>query len=182
VTPYHLTKAKSARKERIKDLIRELIEKDAQHIFEIINMAAKAYEGKIPTDCYHQPYMSMLELLREMKMMTFYGCEEKGKLAAVMAIQAVGEVTLIRHAYVLPEYQKIGVGTKLLDFLRHLTGTKDLMVGTWVDAKWAIAFYEKHGFRILPDKDALLKKYWNIPQRQIDTSLVMGVELSHFID
>jgi len=163
-------------------LIRELIEKDSQEIFEIINTAAKIYDGKIPADCYHQPYMPIEELKRDMKIMTFYGCEEKGRLVGVMAIQPEQDSTLIRHAYILPEFQKQGVGSKLLDFLRHLTGTKDLMVGTWTDATWAIAFYKKHGFELLKDKDALLKKYWKIPQRQIDTSVAMRVELSHFID
>jgi len=163
-------------------LIRELIEKDSPHILDIVNTAAKIFEGKIPTDCYHQPYMSREKLAEEMKIMTFYGWEENGKLVAVMGIQQADDVTLIRHAYILPKYQKIGIGSKLIDFMRHLTGTKDLMVGTWADAKWAIAFYKRHGFEILPNKDELLKKYWKIPQRQIETSVVMGVKLSHFID
>jgi ribosomal protein S18 acetylase RimI-like enzyme len=163
-------------------LIRELIEKDSQHILDVVNTAAKVFDGKIPADCYHQPYMSREQLKDQMKLMTFYGWEENGKLVAVMAIQQAGDLTQIRHAYILPEFQKMKIGTKLLDFLTHLTGTKDLLVGTWRDAKWAIAFYQKHGFKLLPDREALLKKYWSIPQAQVDASVVLGVELSHFID
>jgi len=93
-----------------------------------------------------------------------------------MGFQSVGNMTLIRHAYVLPDYQRKGIGTKLLNHVKELTKTKYLLVGTWADAGWAIDFYQKHGFKFMPNKDELLKKYWNITERQIDTSVVLCVE------
>jgi len=159
-------------------MIKELVDKDRQAIYQIINKAAEAYDGKIPGDCYHQPYMSEEELNREMNEMRFFGWEEDGKLVGAMAIQHVKDVTLIRHAYVLPEYQGKGIGTTLLDFLKSITGTKDLLVGTWADATWAIKFYEKHGFKLMSDPAWLLGKYWNIPERQVQTSVVLGTEVA----
>jgi len=156
-------------------MIRELSPKDAFTIYEIINAAAQAYKGIIPDDCYHEPYMPKEELQEEMKNVTFFGWEEKGKLVGVMGFQPVKDVTLIRHAYVLPNYQRKGIGTRLLSHLKLMTKTKELLVGTWADAVWAIDFYQKHGFRIMPDKDKLLNVYWNIPQRQIETSVVLGI-------
>jgi len=143
----------------------------------VINEAAKAYEGAIPADCYHQPYMPKDELEQEMSRMNFFGWEVNGELVGVMGFQPVKDVTLIRHAYVLPQWQKQGIGSKLLDYLRGLVSTSQLLVGTWADASWAIAFYEKHGFILMADKDELLKTYWDIPQRQIETSVVLEVEL-----
>ena len=143
----------------------------------VINEAAKAYEGAIPADCYHQPYMPKDELEQEMSRMNFFGWEVNGELVGVMGFQQVKDVTLIRHAYVLPQWQKQGIGSKLLDYLRGLVSTSQLLVGTWADASWAIAFYEKHGFILMADKDELLKTYWDIPQRQIETSVVLEVEL-----
>jgi len=143
----------------------------------IINEAAKAYEGVIPADRYHQPYMPEDELVQEMSQMTFFGWEVNGELVGLMGFQPVKDVTLIRHAYVLPQWQKQGIGSKLLDYLKGLVTSSRLLVGTWADASWAIDFYEKHGFSLMPDKDELLKTYWDIPQRQIETSVVLGVEL-----
>ena len=150
---------------------------DIDRIHFIINEAAKTYEGVIPADCYHQPYMPMAELEQEMKRMTFFGWEAKGELVGVMGFQPIKDVTLIRHAYVLPQWQKHGIGSKLLNHLKGLLTTRHLLVGTWADAHWAIAFYENHGFNLLSNKDELLKTYWDIPQRQIETSVVLGVEL-----
>ena len=147
---------------------------DTERIYFIINEAAKAYEGVIPADCYHQPYMSMGELEQEMERMSFFGWEENGELVGVMGFELSRDVTLIRHAYVLPRYQRQGIGSKLLNHLRGLFTTSRLLVGTWADATWAIDLYQKHGFKLLPDKDELLKTYWNIPRRQIDTSVVLG--------
>jgi len=147
---------------------------DIDRIYFIINESAKAYEGIIPTDCYHQPYMAMDELEQEMKHMSFFGWEANGELIGVMGFEPVKDVTLNRHAYVLPQWQKQGIGSKLLNQLKGLVTTSRLLVGTWADAYWAIAFYQKHGFRLLPDKDELLKTYWIIPQRQIETSVVLG--------
>ena len=157
-------------------MIRECQPGDAARIHFIINEAAKAYEGAIPPDCYHQPYMPGDELKQEMERMTFFGWEVNGELVAVMGFQPVKDVTLIRHSYVLPEWQQRGIGNKLLNHLKGLVITSRLLVGTWADASWAIAFYQKYGFSLLPDSDALLKTYWGIPQRQIETSVVLGME------
>jgi len=159
-------------------MIRELSDSDSLAIYQIINAAATAYNGVIPDDRYQEPYMPEEELLKEMQSMTFFGWEEDSKLIGVMGFQPVEDVTLIRHAYVLPDYQQKGIGTKLTEYLRQLTKTGSLLVGTWADASWAIKFYQKQGFSLMPDKDELLKKYWNIPQRQVETSVVLGIELS----
>jgi len=151
--------------------------KDTDRIYFIVNEAARAYEGVIPADCYHQPYMLREELEWEMKRMTFFGWEVDGGLIGVMGFEPIKDVTLIRHAYVLPQWQRQAIGSKLLNYLRGLVTTSRLLVGTWVDAYWAIDFYEKHGFCLLPDKDELLETYWDIPRRQIETSVVLGVEL-----
>ena len=157
-------------------MIKKLSSKDADTIYEIINQAAGAYKGVIPDDCYHEPYMPIEELRHEMKSMTFFGWEKEGKIVAVMGFQPVKDVTLIRHTYVLPDYQSKGIGTMLLDHLKQMTKTKRLLVGTWADATWAIGFYQKHGFELMPDKNELLMRYWNIPQRQVETSVVLGIE------
>jgi len=156
-------------------MIRRCQPDDTQRIYFIINEAAKAYDGVIPADCYHQPYMPMGELEREMKRMTFFGWEVNGEFVGVMGFEPVKDVTLIRHTYVLPRWQKQGIGSKLLGHLKGLVTTSRLLAGTWADAQWAITFYQKHGFSLLPDKDELLKTYWTIPQRQIETSVVLGM-------
>jgi GNAT superfamily N-acetyltransferase len=158
-------------------MIKELSYKDKSTIYRIINAAAVAYKSVIPDDCFHEPYMPEEELDREIKGMTFFGWEEGGSVVGVMGFQPVKDVTLIRHAYVLPEYQGKGIGSRLIDYLKRITGTKRLLVGTWADATWAIEFYQKRGFKLMRDKDALLKKYWNIPPRQIETSVVLGMTL-----
>ena len=94
-----------------------------------------------------------------------------------MGFQPVGDVTLIRHAYVLTDFQRNGIGTTLLKQIKRLTKTKYLLVGTWADADWAIRFYQKHGFKLMPNKDELLSKYWHIPKRQVDASVVLGIEV-----
>ncbi len=158
-------------------MIRKCQADNAQRIYFIINEAAKAYDGIIPADCYHQPYMPMDELEREMKRMSFFGWELNGELVGVMGVEPIKDVTLIRHAYVLPQWQKQGIGSKLLKNLMGLITTSRLLVGTWAAARWAIDFYQRHGFSLLPDKDELLKTYWDIPQRQIETSVVMGINI-----
>lgn len=158
-------------------MIRRCQADDAQRIYFIINEAAKAYDGIIPADCYHEPYMPMGELEREMRRMSFFGWELNGELIGIMGIEPIKDVTLIRHAYVLPRWQKQGIGSKLLKNLMGLGTTSRLLVGTWADARWAIDFYQRHGFSLLPDKDELLKTYWDIPQRQIETSVVMGIKI-----
>jgi GNAT superfamily N-acetyltransferase len=157
-------------------MIKKLSSKDTQTIYEVINKAAHAYKGIIPGDCYNEPYMPIEELRREMRSMTFFGWEEEDKVAAVMGFQPMKDVTLIRHAYVLPDCQGKGIGTMLLNHLKQMTETKSLLVGTWADATWAIDFYQKQGFELMPNKSELLMRYWEIPQRQVDTSVVLGIK------
>lgn len=153
--------------------IRACVESDFEQLYRIINSAAKAYEGVIPADRYDQPYMREEELRSEMKRMTFYGWEGGGGLVGVMGLEPVRGVSLIRHAYVLPEWQKHGIGSKLLEHANKTFSGNRLLVGTWADAHWAVDFYKKHGFRLCPDKDLLLKTYWDVPERQIETSVVL---------
>ena len=160
-------------------MIRKCQVNDATRIYFIINEAAKAYDGIIPADCYHQPYMPREELEEEMKRVTFYGWEVNGELVGIMGTEPIKDVTLIRHAYVLPQWQKQGIGNRLLSHLKSLITTPRLLVGTWAAAHWAITFYQKHGFKLLPDKDKLLADYWDIPSRQIETSVVMGIEINN---
>ena len=160
-------------------MIRQSRPDEIDRLYLIINEAAKAYDGVIQADCYHQPYMPMEELEKEMKRVIFYGWEVNGELVGIMGIEPIKDVTLIRHAYVLPQWQKQGIGYKLLSHLRGLVTTPRLLVGTWAAAHWAIAFYHKHGFKLLPDKDKLLADYWDIPSRQIETSVVMGIGINN---
>ena len=146
---------------------------DTRRIYLIINKAAQAYKGVIPADCYHEPYMPLDKLERELAEMTFFGWEEEDELVGVMGFQPIKDVTLIRHAYVLPQWQRQGIASRLIDKMKRLCKTPCLLVGTWAAAYWAIALYQKHGFRLMPNKDDLLKTYWKIPQRQIDTSVVL---------
>ncbi|MFB0568524.1 MAG: GNAT family N-acetyltransferase [Nitrososphaeria archaeon] len=155
-------------------MIRECGPRDRDKIFQVINEAARAYEGVIPEDCYHRPYMSMEELQQEMNTITSYGHWKDNQLVGVMGIQPFSDVTLIRHSYVLPEHQRKGIGSALLNHLLCMTLTTRVLVGTWRDAQWAIRFYQKHGFKLLSHGDKLLRKYWNITERQIQTSVVLG--------
>ncbi|KRE99565.1 GNAT family acetyltransferase [Frateuria sp. Soil773] len=141
----------------------------------IIQAAAEAYRGVIPDDCWHEPYMSAKELDDEIAAgVEFWGYERNGTLAGVMGVQAVRDVELIRHAYVLPEWQGRGVGSALIGHLRR-RGTRRTLVGTWCAATWAIRFYQRHGFERVPaaQAPALLRMYWNVPERQIETSVVL---------
>ena len=157
-------------------MIQQLHERDLRVICEVVNQAARAYEGVIPDDCYHEPYMPLEELGREMSKMVFFGRGEGSEIAGVIGFQAVKDVTLVRHAYVLPDYQRKGIGSELLNHVKQRMKTKRLLVGTWADAKWAIQFYQRHGFELMAEKDELLKKYWDVPERQIETSVVLGLE------
>jgi N-acetylglutamate synthase-like GNAT family acetyltransferase len=141
----------------------------------IINDAARAYEGIIPADRWKEPYMSKEELSQEMhEGVIFWGYEEDDQLTGVMGIQDVKDVSLIRHAYVRTTNRNQGIGGRLLVHLRSQT-SRPLLVGTWADALWAIRFYEKRGFRQVDKetKDRLLREYWSIPERQIETSVVL---------
>jgi GNAT superfamily N-acetyltransferase len=152
------------------------LDNDFDIICEIINDAAQAYKGVIPADRWHEPYMSRGQLQQEIDAgVNFWGWEEKGKLEGVMGIQYKGDVTLIRHAYVRSLRRNQGIGTKLLVFLESLT-QNPLLIGTWAAATWAVSFYQKNGYRLVStkEKNLLLKKYWTIPERQIETSVVLA--------
>jgi GNAT superfamily N-acetyltransferase len=117
--------------------------------------------------------MSMEELIEEAKKTKFYGYFQDMKLIGVMGKARVKDVTLIRHAYILREWQRKGIGSKLLTFIQRRVDTEYLLVGTWKSATWAIEFYKKHGFELMENGEELLRKYWDIPQRQIETSCVL---------
>jgi GNAT superfamily N-acetyltransferase len=145
-------------------------------ILAIVNAAAEAYRGVIPADRWHEPYMDEAELDAQIgEGVVFWGYEADGELAGVMGIQARGDVDLIRHAYVLPGRQGEGIGRALLEHLRGLAG-RPMLVGTWADAVWAIRFYERNGCELVSpeEKAALLRRYWAIPDRQVETSVVLA--------
>lgn len=157
-------------------MIRKCEESDYEEICAIVNDAAQAYKGNIPSDRWHEPYMPLKELMQEIGAgVVFWGYAEDGLLLGVMGLQEVKDVTLIRHAYVRTEYRSKGIGGQLLKQLLTLTD-RPTLVGTWAGAWWAVKFYEKHGFKqVTPkEKDFLLKRYWDIPERQIDTSVVLA--------
>ena len=142
----------------------------------MVNDAAFAYKGKIPADRWKEPFMPVEELKEEIQSgVLFYGYTEKGVLVAVMGIQPVNDVTLIRHAYTLTNHQRKGLGEKLFNHLLPLAVTARILVGTWETAPWAIKFYQKHEFVLLSREETnkLLKKYWCIPERQVETSVVL---------
>lgn len=157
-------------------MIRQCDEPDFNQIWSIINDGAQAYQGIIPADRLANPYMPESKLREEIADgVTFYGEEVNGTLAGVMGIQPVAEVTLIRHAYVRTRFQSAGIGGRLLTHLRSMTDTP-ILIGTWADASWAIRFYQRHGFHVVDPqvKDRLLRKYWKVPERQIETSVVLA--------
>jgi GNAT superfamily N-acetyltransferase len=156
--------------------IRPCRDDDREAILAIVNAGAEAYRGVIPDDRWHEPYMPAADLDAESAAgVVFWGCELDRELAGVMGMQRVGDVELIRHAYVAPEHQRRGVGGALLEHcLRH--SRAPVLVGTWAAAAWAIAFYRRHGFEpVGPERSAeLLRAYWTIPERQIETSVVLA--------
>jgi ribosomal protein S18 acetylase RimI-like enzyme len=145
-------------------------------VSKVIDDAAQAYKGVIPADRWKDPYMPASELSEEVASgVQFYGYKQGKTLVAVMGIQRVRDVTLIRHAYVLTQCQRRGIGEKLLKHLLSLAETPKILVGTWQAAWWAVRFYEKHGFKLVSteEKNRLLRKYWSIPERQVETSVVL---------
>lgn len=157
-------------------LIRKFRDADLAAMLAIVNDAAQAYRGVIPADRWRDPYMPRDELAREIADgIDFWVAEENGRLLGMMGIQDKGKVTLIRHAYVAPGMQRKGVGTGLLRHLQGLT-RKPVLIGTWAAASWAIDFYRRNEFAVVPrkDKDALLRKYWSVPARQRETSVVLA--------
>jgi GNAT superfamily N-acetyltransferase len=153
-------------------LIRRCRDDERAEILTIVNTAAEAYRGVIPADRWHDPYMPADELDAEIAAgVAFWGYEAEGELLGVMGIQPVCDVELIRHAYVLPASQGRGVSTALLEHLLA-SATRPVLVGTWAAAEWAIRFYRRHGFE--PASQDLLRTYWSIPERQIETSVVLA--------
>ena len=157
-------------------MIRQCKDRDFETIYSIINDAAKAYRGVIPEDRWKEPYMPREELQHEIEEgVVFGGYEADGELIGVAGIQHVQDVTLIRHAYVRTARQSQGIGGKLLSELRRKTANP-ILIGTWAEAHGAIRFYEKHSFRLVSarEKNRLLKKYWSVPDRQVETSVVLA--------
>lgn len=149
---------------------------DLAVVYAIINDAAMAYKGIIPADRWHEPYMPMEELQHEIADgVDFWGYEAQDRLVGVMGIQDKGDVALIRHAYVKTAERRKGIGTALVRHIEEQT-TKPILIGTWSDAAWALRFYQKNGYELLSrsETERLLRKYWNVPERQIETSVVLG--------
>ena len=157
-------------------MIRQCSVDEFENIFSIINDSAEAYKGVIPEDCWKEPYMSKDELRHEIaEGILFHGYEENGELVGVMGVQHVQGVTLIRHSYIRTAKRNQGIGWKLLSSLCK-QANRPILIGTWADAVWAIRFYEKHSFGLVSseEKDRLLKKYWSVRERQIETSVVLA--------
>jgi len=157
-------------------MISEYKKNDISKILNIINDASLRYKGVIPDDCWHQPYMSELELIGDFSDgVRMYGYHHNNTLIGVIGIQKVKDVTLIRHAYTLTSYQGKGMGSALLEYLLKKNQNSRLLLGTWKKARWAIRFYEKFGFILHTEEQStlLLKKYWKIPSKQIKNSIVL---------
>jgi GNAT superfamily N-acetyltransferase len=157
-------------------MIRRCGDRDFELIWAIINDGAQAYQGIIPADRWTEPYMSREKLQHEIEDgVVFWGYEDGGTLVGVMGLQRVQDVTLIRHAYVRTSSQKRGIGAELLSHLKEMA-EGPMLIGTWADAAWAIRFYERYGFEIVGagEKARLLKKYWTVPERQIEASVVLA--------
>lgn len=157
-------------------MIRDCIASDFEEIYRVINDAAQAYRDIIPVDRWQEPYMPREELREEISAGVSFLCdEEDGELAGVMGTQDVQDVTLIRHAYVCTDRRNRGIGGQLL--ARIMDGaTRPVLIGTWADAIWAVRFYEHRGFEVVSaqEKERLLRKYWTVPDRQIETSVVLA--------
>jgi GNAT superfamily N-acetyltransferase len=152
-------------------MIAECKQKDLSNILCIINDASLKYKGVIPDDCWHEPYMSEQELIDEFDNgVRMFGYDKDNMLVGVMGIQELEDVTLIRHAYTLSDYQETGIGKSLLQYLFKINKSSNLYVGTWRDATWAINFYMKSGFVLHKRKQTvqLLRKYWTVPLKQIN--------------
>ena len=157
-------------------MIREYKQSDTSKILNIINDASLKYKGVIPNDCWKEPYMSEQELIDEfIDGVRMYGYHQNNTLIGVIGVQEVKDVILIRHAYTLSSYQNIGAGSALLKYLLKKNQDSRLLVGTWKDATWAIQFYQKFGFTLYAKKETalLLKKYWKVPTKQIENSIVL---------
>ena len=156
--------------------IRKSVANDFEAILVVINDAAQAYRGVIPSDRWHEPYMPADELEKEIAGgVIFWMAEDKGRVLGVMGIQDKEDVALVRHAYTATTLQRKGIGTKLLRRVEALTD-KPILIGTWADASWAIEFYRRNGFTVVSDgdKNRLLRAYWSVPARQVETSVVLA--------
>jgi N-acetylglutamate synthase-like GNAT family acetyltransferase len=176
MTPLPVTECPASGTEKRVSSIRRCGELDFEPIWAIVNDGAQAYRGIIPADRWATPYMSKDKLRHEIDDgVVFWGCEDGGELLGVMGLQQVRDVMLIRHAYVRTESQKRGIGGRLLSHLQALA-SGPLLVGTWADAVWAIRFYERNGFEMVSktEKERLLRQYWTIPERQVETSVVLA--------
>ena len=150
---------------------------DRPAMLAIINHAAEAYRGVIPADCWHEPYMPAAELAAEIGAGIRFWIAERDRMVGVMGMQDKSDVALVRHAYVAPAMQRKGVGQALLRHVQRLT-QKPVLIGTWAAASWAIDFYKRNGFALVTreEKDRLLRRYWSIPVRQVETSVVLADE------
>lgn len=157
-------------------MLTEYTKNDIPSILYVINDAALKYKGIIPNNCWHEPYMSEQELAVEFANgVRMFGYKKSNNLLAVMGIQKIKDVTLIRHAYTLTHYQRAGIGKLLLQYILEKNQSNRLLVGTWRDATWAIRFYEKYGFIVHTKAKTvrLLNKYWQISSIQIENSVVL---------
>jgi N-acetylglutamate synthase-like GNAT family acetyltransferase len=157
-------------------MIRDATPEDFGRIYEIINDAASAYKGIIPADRWHEPYMTHEELREQIAAGVYFSCYvDDGVIVGVMGLQDRGDVYLIRHAYVMTSDRNKGIGSALI---RAIIGDleKPVLIGTWAAASWAVRFYEKHGFSLVnaDEKNRLLARYWNVPPRQVETSVVLA--------
>jgi GNAT superfamily N-acetyltransferase len=161
-----------------KNVIRKIPPSDAAFVFKVVNDAAQAYKGFIPGDCWKEPYMTHEELREELaRGVVFYGWFEGGVLVGIMGIQLVKDVALVRHAYVLMGHQRRGIGEKLLRHLVGLAKTREVYVGTWAAAGWAVRFYQKNGFQLVPrESRSKLRQYWTITDRHAETSVVLKLK------
>ena len=170
----------NARQIQMQPLIRLCTPRETGTALEIINDAAQAYKDVIPADRWHDPYMSAAELDDEIaRGVVFWGALREDTLIGVAGMQDRDEVALVRHAYVATGAQRSGCGSALLRHLESEETEKPILIGTWADARWAIDFYRKSGYTLVSSalKNVLLKKYWSIPQRQIETSVVLAKRL-----
>lgn len=160
----------------LEDAICRLVPAQWRQVLRVVNDAAVAYHGVIPEDRYREPYMSEAEIQAEMERIQFFGWRSCGGISGVLGIEEVSGVTLIRHAYVRTANRRTGIGSALLQHAEAQVRTSEVLLGTWENAAWAIRFYQKHGYALVDDRAEtarLLTAYWSIPDRQIETSVVM---------
>jgi GNAT superfamily N-acetyltransferase len=157
--------------------IRQCDSKDIDTIFEVINEASKAYKPVLPSDAYHEPQMPLEEVQREIRRVRFLVYEEEGRILGVMGYEYLGEVALIRHAYVRSRAQRKGIGTLLLTHIENSIiqskTVRKIVIGTYSGASWAISFYEKHGYQKSSNPQEILTKYYDIPEVQRLNSLTL---------